>query len=168
MSTHPKLYILCVDDESSVLEAVERDLASLEAFFPLESAEDAAQAKDLVRQIYAAGDKVAVILCDHLMPGQTGVDFLIELNRNAATAATRKVLLTGQAGHQDTIDAVNQAGLHHYISKPWKVADLVATVRTQLTEFVLAENIDPTSYLAALDAVRIAEAIRSGGIISDR
>lgn len=168
MNANPKLYILCVDDEPSVLAAVERDLAPLEAVFPLESAEDAAQAKTLVEEIHARGDRVAIILCDHLMPGQSGVDFLIELNRNADTAAIRKVLLTGQAGHQDTIDAVNHAGLQHYISKPWQAGALVSVVRTQLTEFVLAENIDPMPYLSALDAVRIAEAIRSKGIISDR
>lgn len=168
MNPNPKLYILCVDDEPAVLEAVERDLAPLETTFPLESAEDAAGARTLIDQIHASGDRVAVILCDHLMPGQTGVDFLIELNRNAATAATRKVLLTGQAGHQDTIDAVNHAGLQHYIAKPWQAGDLVATVRTQLTEFVLAQGIDPTPYLSALDTVKVAEAIHRKGIISDR
>lgn len=168
MNTGPKLYILCVDDEPAVLEAVERDLAVLETSFPLESAENVAAAKTLIDQIHARGDRVAVILCDHLMPGQTGVDFLIELNRSTATAAIRKVLLTGQAGHQDTIDAVNHAGLQRYIAKPWQAVDLVATVRTQLTEFVLAQGIDPTPYLSALDAVKIAEAIHRKGIISDR
>lgn len=168
MNANPKLYILCVDDEPSVLEAVERDLAPLETIFPIESAADTAEAKTLIDHIHACGDQVAVILCDHLMPGQAGVDFLIELNRSADTTATRKVLLTGQAGHQDTIDAVNHAGLQHYIAKPWQADDLVATVRTQLTEFVLAQDINPTPYLAALDAVKIAEAIHRKGIVSDR
>lgn len=167
MNTKPTLYILCVDDEPSILEAVERDLAPLESVFPLESAEDVAQARSLIARIHAGGDRVGVILCDHLMPGQTGVEFLIELNRSAEFAATRKVLLTGQAGHQDTIDAVNEAGLRHYISKPWRTEELVAVVRRQMTDFVLSENLDPTPYLVGLDTVRVAEAIRRKGVISD-
>ncbi len=47
------------------------------------------------------------------------MDFLVELNGDPATRPIRKVLITGQAGLEDTIRAVNEADLDHYIAKPW-------------------------------------------------
>jgi two-component system chemotaxis response regulator CheY len=32
---------------------------------------------------------------------------------------TRKILLTGQANHADTIRAVNEAHIDNYFEKPW-------------------------------------------------
>ena len=62
------------------------------------------------------------------------------------------MLVTGQADHEDTIRAINDGGLHHYISKPWKSENLVDIVRAQLTEFVLGSaDIDPMPYVAILD-----------------
>ena len=72
----------------------------------------------------------------------------------------RTVLVTGQADQDDTIRALNEAGLDHYISKPWDADALRAVVRDQLTNFVLAAEVDPLPYMALLDGVRIMEAIR--------
>ncbi len=167
MKTKSKIYILCVDDEASVLEAVERDLASIEDTFPLESASDTKEAREVIDRIFSQGNKLGLILCDHVMPGQNGVDFLIELNQDHETSGIRKVLLTGQAGLEATIDAINHAGLKHYVAKPWKAAELDAIVRTQLTEYILENCIDPTPYMKELDAVRLSEAIYRKGLVSD-
>ncbi len=163
-----KLYIICVDDEAPVLEAVERALAPLEDSFPIESASNVDEARSVVEKIARDNNRIALIFCDHLMPGTRGVDFLIELNQNKSTVATRKVLLTGQAGHQDTIEAINHANLHHYISKPWNTQELLAVARKQLTEYVLSEKIDPTPYLSILDTAQLTEAIYRKGLLSDR
>ncbi|HHU44952.1 MAG TPA: response regulator, partial [Actinomycetales bacterium] len=76
------------------------------------------------------------------------------------TAATRKVLVTGQAQLKDTIVAVNEADLDHYIAKPWDRADLEATVRELLTAYVADMGIDPLPHLAALDQARAMDLIR--------
>ena len=44
--------------------------------------------------------------------------------------------MTGQAGLEDTVRAVNEANLDHYIAKPWDAEALQAIVREQLTEYV--------------------------------
>ena len=76
------------------------------------------------------------------------------------------MLVTGQAGHEDTIRAINDGGLHHYISKPWKSENLVEIVRAQLTEFVLqSSEIDPMPYVAILDGPRLLEKISRGPAI---
>ena len=40
----------------------------------------------------------------------------------------RKILMTGQAGTEAVVAAVNTADLFHYISKPWSGVDLTLTV----------------------------------------
>ena len=54
---------------------------------------------------------LSLILADHRLPGRDGVDLLVELHRQPDTAVIKKVLVTGQADQQDTIRAVNEAGL---------------------------------------------------------
>lgn len=155
------LVLLCVDDEPGVLDAVVRDLAPFENAFLIETASSVDEARAIVAALPAQGRALALALCDHLMPGVTGTDYLIALNQDPQTRPARKLLLTAQAGHDDTIRALNQGGLHHYISKPWQPDALRAVVREQLTRYVLERQLDPMPYLAILDTARLAEALRS-------
>jgi len=154
-----RLIILCIEDEDEVREAVARDLEAFEPAFLVEMAEDADDARQVVAEIEAAGDAVALVVADHRLPGTQGTDFLIELHGEPATAKARKVLLTGQAGHEDTIRAINKADLDHYISKPWTEEQLHSVVREQLTEYVLANVEDVLPYVAVLDAARLLERV---------
>jgi CheY-like chemotaxis protein len=155
-----ELVILCVDDEPGVLDAVVRDLSPLEGAFRVEAANSAAEARSLVAGLPSRGRALALVFCDHRMPDETGTDFLIALNRDASTRPARKVLLTAQAGHEDTIRAVNLGGLDHYIAKPWTPEALRAVARDQLTSYVIDRQLDPLPYLALLDTTRLAEALR--------
>jgi CheY-like chemotaxis protein len=153
------LVLLCVDDEPGVLDAVVRDLAPFENAFRIETAASVDEARAIVDALPAQGRALALALCDHLMPGTTGTDYLIALNQNPATRSARKLLLTAQAGHDDTIRALNQGGLDHYIAKPWQPDALRAVIREQLTRYVLERQLDPLPYLAILDTARLAEAL---------
>jgi len=157
-----QIAILSVEDEPEVREAIRRDLRLFEEQFRIEAAEDAEDAREAIRLIQADGDVVGLILCDHRLPGASGVDFLTELEAEPENRALRKVLLTGQAGQQDTIRAINEGGLHHYIGKPWQAEELVEVVRSQLTDFVLAAEINPLPYLAVLDGARLLAATGRG------
>ncbi|AAO11155.1 Response regulator [Vibrio vulnificus CMCP6] len=106
-----KYLILCVDDEREVLDSVLQDLSPFEDHFVLEGAESVAEAKNVIEEYDDEGVPLALILCDHIMPEQTGISFLIELSRGETTRKARKVLLTGQAGLEDTVEAVNHASL---------------------------------------------------------
>jgi len=156
--------ILCVEDEPEVREAILRDLRPLEEFFEIESAGDTADASAVLAEFANRDILVGLILCDHRLPGETGVEFLTRIHAEAQYRDTRKVLLTGQAGHQDTIKAVNDAGLNHYIGKPWDPAELLESSIDQLTRYIVGrDDIDPMPYLAVLDAPRLLEKIASRG-----
>ena len=154
-----RLVILCIEDEDEVRDAVIRDLEVFEPTFLVEMAEDADDARQVVADTADAGDEIALVIADHRLPGMQGTDFLIELHGEAATAKARKVLLTGQAGHEDTIRAINQADLDHYISKPWSPEGLHTVVREQLTEYVLENVEDVLPYVAILDGTRLLERV---------
>ncbi|HMO52058.1 MAG TPA: response regulator [Kiritimatiellia bacterium] len=157
-----RIVILCVEDEAEVREAILRDLAPFKPQMRVEAAEDVDDARAVLRECAQDDDPVGLVLCDHLMPGVRGVDFLIELMKDPAYEATRKVLLTGQAGLEDTIRAVNEARLHHYIAKPWRAEELLQVVRNQLTEYVLSTQEDLMPFIAQLDGPRLLEAIAAG------
>jgi DNA-binding NtrC family response regulator len=159
--------LLCVDDEPEVLEAVERDLTPLEDHFPLELAASAQEAEQRIEAIIKRGDHLGVIFCDHVMPGKKGVDLLIEMAGRDETRHTRKVLLTGQAGLEATVDAVNRAQLNHYVAKPWQPEALRDIARRELTEYIISRKIDPLPYLQFLDPIRMNEALRRGTTIGN-
>ena len=96
-----------------------RDIAPFAGICRIEEAEDAADARAAVAQCLSAGEQLALVLCDHMLPGESGVDFLVALDAEERTRPARKVLVTGQAGLDDTVKAVNQADLDYYIAKPW-------------------------------------------------
>ena len=153
-----RLAVLIVEDEPEVRDALRRDLESLAETLRIETSDDVDDAHAALADIDADGDRLALVLADHRLPGTTGVDFLVELNAQVETAATRKVLVTGQANHADTIRAVNRADLDHYIAKPWNPADLVAVTVDAVTDYIIAEGLDPLPYVRDLDGPRLLEA----------
>lgn len=156
-----RLAILVLEDEPEVRESLERDLFPFAGDVRIEMSEDVDDAWEVVSEIDDDGDLLALVLCDHRLPGRTGVDFLVEMFDDERTASARKVLVTGQADQADTIRAVNQADLARYIAKPWDGDHLREVVREQLTMFVVNEGIDPLPHLSALDGAVALEALRS-------
>ncbi|PAR32099.1 response regulator [Vibrio metoecus] len=154
-----KYLILCVDDEREVLDSVVQDLDCFEQNFIIEAAESVAEAKSVIDDYREESIPLALILCDHIMPEQTGIQFLIELNQDSDTAKTRKMLLTGQAGLEDTVQAVNHASLHFYIPKPWHGEQLRQVVKEQLTQYVIENADDLMPWIQVLDAEKILNAI---------
>lgn len=158
-----KIVILCVEDEAEVRDAVLRDLAPFNSVMRIEAAEDVQDARDVVKECEKEGDVIGLVLCDHLLPGERGVDFLIELDKSEEHKKTKKVLITGQAGLEDTVRAVNNAHLQHYIAKPWNADDLQQVVRDQLTDYVIENEEELIPYTAVLDGTRIMEAVAANG-----
>ncbi len=155
-----KLAILILEDEPEVRSAIERDLMDLLPTVRLEPSEDVEDARDVVAEILDDGDYLALALCDHRLPGTTGVDFLIEMEDDPETEKTRKVLITGQADLEDTIRAVNDAHLNHYIAKPWNKSELIDVVTEQLTSYVESQGLSPLPYMAVLDKERAMNMLR--------
>ncbi len=163
-----KIYILVVEDEPEVLDSIVRDLDIFESFFTIEMADTAEEARELIQEIYEKEEQIGLILCDHVLPGDNGVELLVEMQKTPETLKTRKVLITGQAGLDETVRAVNEADLKHYIAKPWKKEDLVNIVKELLTDYVIENTENPLSYMQVLEGERIAEHIRTGGGLTDK
>ena len=158
-----ELLILVVEDEPEVRAEVVRDL-SFAGMTRVEQADDVADARVAIDEVHRAGDRIGLIVADHRLPGgESGVDLLVSLNDDPDTRAIRKILLTGQAGHEDTIRAINEADLDHYFSKPWDPNELVAVAVRLLTDFVIDVGIEPLRYVRELDGPRLMEAFAKHG-----
>lgn len=155
--------ILCVDDEREVLDSLVEDLDSLSSHFDIEAAESVEEAREIVAELEGEGRKLALILCDQIMPGVQGVNFLVDLTHNEATREARKLLVTGQASHEDTIQAINCGGLDYYVSKPWGKENLLNIVVGYLTQYVLTHDENPMTYVQVLDDTLIFQAIHKQG-----
>lgn len=110
--------ILTVDDDAEVLRAVERDLRrKYAAEYRVLRAESGQAALEIVRELQVRNNAVALFLVDQRMPGMSGVEFLeqaIKLYPNA-----KRALLTAYADTDAAIAAINEAGIDHYLLKPW-------------------------------------------------
>lgn len=152
--------IICVDDQAEVLDAVVRDLRPLQKFFRVEEAGNAEEAKKIIDETVRSGDYVGLVISDHVMPGETGVELLGVIFRDDRLTDTKKILLTGQANHADTIRAINEARIDNYFEKPWKPEELVATAKKLLTRFILKKGIDYKDYMPILDQATLLESLR--------
>ena len=75
------------------------------------------------------------MIADQIMPGMKGVELLEEVHRRCPR--TTKILLTGQAGLDAVVDAINRADLNHYIPKPWDETELRLAVENLLRQYRL-------------------------------
>jgi len=111
--------VLVIDDEIRSLEAIRRVLAEE---FEVISVQGALEAEEVL-----AGEMVQVILCDQRMPGENGVDFLKRVRDQWPDPV--RMIISGYSDSEDIIAGVNEAGIYHYITKPWHPERLIATVR---------------------------------------
>lgn len=114
-----KPYIIAIDDDLSVLRAVERDLkAKFSSYYRVLAADSPQKALGIVRQLTSRGDQIALFLVDQRMPFMSGTEFLQEAI--ALQPEARRVLLTAYADSAAAIDAINKVKLNHYLMKPWE------------------------------------------------
>ena len=156
-----QLYIICVDDQREVLTTVSRDLQEINKYVTIEECESADETLELIDEIDSTGGHLAVIISDHVMPGKSGVELLKEIHEDSRFTTTKKILLTGLATHQDTITAINQAGIDRYLEKPWNAEELLQNVKSLLTDFILASGIDYEKYMEILDHTTLFNTLKS-------
>jgi diguanylate cyclase (GGDEF)-like protein len=132
-------HIVCVDDEEGVLTALRQQLgARFGDECEIAAAQSADDALELIDVLDKEGEQVACVIADQIMPGKKGVELLEEVHRRHPRAI--KILLTGQAGLDAVVYAINNAGLHRYISKPWDEPDLRMTVENLLAKWRLEQE----------------------------
>lgn len=146
-----KLKVLCIDDQREVLAALRKDLEPLCAVCTIVECESAAEAEELLAEMEERGDQLALIICDHIMPGKNGIDLLAELVRAGRFPETKKLLLTGLATHEDTIYAINEAHIDRYVEKPWDAGQLQQSVRILLTTYLVRSGLDYQPYVELVE-----------------
>lgn len=124
--------VVCVDDELSILRALQRLL--MDEGCEVVTASGGAEALEILAQT----PDVALIISDQRMPSMTGVEFLSRA-KEVAPAALR-VMLTGYADIDATMEAVNKGEIWRYITKPWDDDALVLLVRDALQRYHLEQE----------------------------
>jgi thioredoxin reductase (NADPH) len=107
-----------VDDDAQVLATVRRDLRSkYRDHFSIVSADSGEQALETVRELKTRGEALAMIVSDQRMPGMQGTDLLTRSLDVYPDA--KRVLLTAYSDIKAAIEAINDAHVDRYLSKPW-------------------------------------------------
>ncbi len=110
--------IMAIDDDGTVLNAVERDLRSkFGRDYRVVKANSGAAALEVIKQLQTRNEAVALFLSDQRMPQMTGIQFL-EKAREVFPEAKR-VLLTAYADTEVAIASINKLQLDYYLMKPW-------------------------------------------------
>ncbi len=113
-----KPVIFSIDDDPSVLSAVERDLQTRYGkdyrIIPINTGR---AALDYLKKMQQRNETVALFLVDQRMPGMNGVEFLQQAIRTYPQA--KRVLLTAYADTEAAISSINEVGLDYYLMKPW-------------------------------------------------
>ncbi|WP_455383925.1 sigma-54-dependent transcriptional regulator [Acidihalobacter prosperus] len=115
----PRPQVLVVDDEPRSVETIAR---VLDEEFDVLPANDAEQAMQVMET-----QPVQVVLADQRMPQTTGIELLMRLREQWPEAV--RIIISGFTDAADIIAGVNEAGIYHYVTKPWHPDALLLTVR---------------------------------------
>jgi response regulator RpfG family c-di-GMP phosphodiesterase len=126
-----KIKVLYVDDE-------ENNLFSFKATFRLKYQVFTAISGTEGLEVLNQNPDIHVILTDQRMPEMTGVEFLQSI-LNIHPDPIR-ILLTGYADLQASIDAVNKGKIFHYLSKPWNEEEVDMTIQKALEIYIHNKN----------------------------
>jgi sigma-B regulation protein RsbU (phosphoserine phosphatase) len=138
-------YVLLVDDEQNILNALGRELRRWATERSLEIL-TATSAREGLKTLNACGSQTLIVVSDLRMPEMKGSDFLLEVKKTYPEIIS--ILLTGFSETNEVIKAV-QAGIFSYMLKPWDSDYLIAEL-TKAYDFgeLRRQN---TSYLKAVE-----------------
>ena len=126
--------ILCVDDDSTVLNALRSVLSShFGSEMEFEFAESGEEALEIDAEIRSQGRELGLVISDFMMPGLRGDELLVRLH--ATSPNTIKILLTGQSDMSGVKRAINDANLYRFLEKPFLNEDIVLTVRAAIRAY---------------------------------
>jgi len=132
VTAEPPATLLFVDDEQNILASLKRLFRPLG--YRIFTATSGAEGLTLLTQ-----ESVDVVVSDMRMPEMDGAAFLEQVA--ARWPDTVRILLTGYADINSTVNAINKGNIYKYISKPWEDNDLKLSVQHALErKFLAAER----------------------------
>lgn len=118
-----KQAIMFVDDEQNILNSLVRLFRNEN--YEIFTATSGADALKILED-----NEVSLIISDHRMPEMSGVEFLSKVIE--ITPDTIRIMLTGYADLEASIDAINKGEVYRFITKPWKDEELRLTVKQSI------------------------------------
>lgn len=154
--------ILVVDDEEAILETMA--FTFMDEYEVLTTT-DAHEALRMLGEV----SPVHVVITDQRMPGMTGVELLKQVYDRYPE--TMRVMLTGFADSDATLQAINDGHVYAYINKPWEPDELKQIVRRATEHSKLAaENrklvVDLQAAVSIMQAVM--DRLEMGALAIDR
>jgi two-component system probable response regulator PhcQ len=125
--------ILVVDDEEGILKALQRTLRNENYnIFTALGGEEGLKLLEM--------RDFDLVMSDQKMPGMDGVTFLQKVK--AEQPRTLTIMLTGETEIKVAMQAINEAGVYKFITKPWDDDDLKVTIRRALEALDLTKERD--------------------------
>jgi adenylate cyclase len=126
--------VILVDDEEMVTAAL-KSFLELETPYRVLAFDSPEKVLETVRR-----ERVDVVVADFMMPQMDGVELLKRVR--ALRPHTTRILLTGYADIDNAIRAINEAGLYHYLQKPWDNEHLKLIIRNGMERSDLVNELD--------------------------
>lgn len=143
--------ILIVDDEKRSLEAMVR---ILDDEFDVHTATSAEAALAILEREW-----VQVIVCDQRMPDVSGVELLSQVREQWPEIV--RMIISGYTDSDDIINAINEAGIYQFISKPWHPDELRLKLRNAVELFELQRQNERLSLELKLKPSTLSVAIQN-------
>lgn len=135
-----KPFVLCIDDEDTVLESLKIELRkSIGQKCIIETAQGGDEALELLEELLKDNFEVAVVISDYIMPGRKGDEVLKEIHEKSPQTIT--VMLTAQADIDAISNAITHADLYRYIAKPWQPDDLKLTIASAVQSYLTDQQL---------------------------
>ncbi len=135
--------ILIVDDDAEFRSHL-HDVLNAEGY----QTDGAASAKEALAK--NSTHDFDVVLLDFMMPRMSGLDALLEIRKQRPK--TKVIMVTAFATIENAVDAVRK-GASDYISKPFKIQELLTTIRRVLEEAKFEEGIKNPDFDQALSSI---------------
>lgn len=131
----PAHSVLIVDDEAGNLSVLR---ALLSPHYRVLEAADGAQALDLLARL-GEGQAPSVVISDQRMPQMTGIELCVQLRERLPDAI--RIIVTGFIDVGSVVDAINAAGIHKFIVKPYDRDELLLNVERAVETFEMRRRI---------------------------
>ncbi len=112
---------MIAEDDPAIATMLEKVLAPL---YDVSLAHDGLAALALAGQ----APRPALLMLDIMMPGLDGLGVAAEVRKSAELKSVPIIFLTAKSGATDVIKGI-QSGARHYITKPFKIDDVIAKVK---------------------------------------
>ena len=134
MSSVPQFRVLVVEDEESFVEALTLGLSR--EGFRVDVARDGAEALDLIDDV-----RPDVVLLDLMLPKVSGLDVCRQIR---ARSAVPIIMVTARDSEVDAVVGL-EVGADDYVTKPYRLRELVARMRAVLRRAAAGADDTPPS-----------------------